>query len=229
MFLKKINNSEFVIFFAAVFFVLLAVKESKIPFSIISLNSEFITNWFTPLDDSGLLFNVSCGAVATFIFWFIDIFVPRHQDIRRLRKYLPMWRGYLKQHNDNLSMILGRLGEGKSGAPNRIVVGDVSTSSIHNSLDFGIGFNYVSKADVFYSINAINTIICNIRQYEHALDKSELLIVYELQIELLMYECFIGDKQELGSNKDFKNIKLIREKVSKLLKTGLFNHSCIST
>lgn len=216
---KRISTSEYTITTVAILFVYLALKESNLPLVSFLSNSNF--SWiFLVNDTSGLIFNVSCGAIATYIFWFIDIFIPRHQEINISRKYLPQWSNYLNQHSKQLDHILGKLGETKDGQMTRITLGN--TSGIHESLDVGMKFPNIPSAEVLGSLNAINTVITDIRKYEHSLNQRELQIIHELHMELIMYLSFISSKDEIGSNKDFNDIKLIRSKVKQTLELELF-------
>ncbi|MCG9965664.1 hypothetical protein [Shewanella cutis] len=213
---KQTSISERFIFFIAFCFIFLAIKESKIPLPVILLNSDCIKNWLTPWDYSGLLFNVSCGAIATFIFWLFDIFIPRHQGISISRKYLPQWKNYLTQYSQKLDEILKAMGEGEG----RVTLGD--TSGIHESPNIGVTFNKVPSSGVIHSLDAINAIVTDIRKYEHSLNKDELKLIHELHMELIMYLSFISRESEVDSNKNFNDIKLIRSKVNSFLDTMLF-------
>ncbi|QTL34319.1 hypothetical protein [Pseudoalteromonas viridis] len=216
---KRISKSECIITFVAMFFIYLAIKESNLPLANLLTNSS--VSWlFLESDTSGLLFNVSCGAIATYIFWFIDIFIPRHQQINVSRKYLPQWSNYLKQHCQRLDSILEKLGETKNGEMTRITLG--STQGINDSLDVGIEFPKIPVSEALGSLNAINTVITDIRKYEHSLNKIELRTVHELHMELIMYLSFVSLKDEIGTNKDFNDIKLIRNKVKETLKLDIF-------
>ena len=217
--LKRISASEYAITIVAIIFVYLALKESNLPLVSFLANSNL--SWlFLVNDTSGLIFNVSCGAIATYIFWFIDIFIPRHQEINISRKYLPLWRNYLNQHSKQLDRILEKLGEKKDGQMTRTTLGN--TSGIHESLDIDMKFPKIPSSEALGSLNAINTVVTDIRKYEHSLNKSELQLIHELHMELIMYLSFISSKDEIESNKDFNDIKLIRLKVKNTLKLELF-------
>ena len=110
--LNKLSVSERFVFCAAIFFVYLAVKESEISL-IDDLKNTWISKLLLSSSYSSLIFNVSCGAIATFIFWFIDIFIPRHQSINRCRKYVPKWKEYLEAHSFELpqhQLVCGGIG-----------------------------------------------------------------------------------------------------------------------
>ncbi|MBM4928257.1 hypothetical protein HYO35_22155 [Vibrio parahaemolyticus] len=203
----------------ALIFVWLAVKESSLPM-IESFSNSKLYWLFQAKETSGLVFNISCGAIAAYIFWFIDIFIPRHQEFSIARKYIPQWKRYLSQHKQQLDYVLQMLGETKDGQMTRCVSGNIS--GIYDSLDIGVQFPKVPSAKVVYSLNAINTVVTDIRKYEHALNRTELKLIHELHMELTMYLSFISTKSEIGSNKDFSDIKLIRSKLNSFLNTKLF-------
>jgi len=217
--LKKFNYTERAIILVAVFFIFFAFKESSLPL-IELFSGENVRNVFLVSDTSGLLFNVSCGAIATFIFWVVDILIPRHQEINRSRKYLPQWKVYLEAHIKELDSILTELGKEPNGLT-RITLG--STNGITDSLDLGVtNFPKISPFKLVASLNAINTVINDIRKYEHSLNDEELKQVHELHMELIKYISFISTKTEIGSNKDFNDIGLIYKKTKLLLQTNVF-------
>ncbi|AQP98863.1 hypothetical protein B0W48_13655 [Pseudoalteromonas aliena] len=217
--LSRINRYEYGIMLVALVFIYLAIKESSIPLND-SLTDSALASLFLISDQSGLIFNVSCGAIATFIFWLIDIFIPRHQEIKRARYYLPKWKLYLSQHATQLDSMLKKMGEGEEGGKTRIVMGN--TSGIGDSHDFGMQFTSLPSSKALFSLNAINTVISDIRNYEHALNEDELELIHELHMRLIMYISFLAQKNEIGSNKDFSDLKLIRSNLKGLLKINLF-------
>ncbi|KGK09583.1 hypothetical protein [Vibrio navarrensis] len=216
----KLDYSDLGIILVAVLSVGLAIKESSIPFWNIVSENSLIVCLFKQSDASGLIFNVSCGAIATFIFWVIDIFIPKQRKFSHLRKYFPQWRQYLSDHYKELNSILHAMGERRNGEPTRITIG--STAGIHDSIDFGVQFDKVDKSRVQYSIEAIAMIVKDIRNYEQALTKEELSLIHEVNVELVKYQAFISNRESLGSNKDFNHLKLIRSKINSILNSDMF-------
>ena len=217
--LNKLSVSERFVFCAAIFFVYLAVKESEISL-IDDLKNTWISKLLLSSSYSSLIFNVSCGAIATFIFWFIDIFIPRHQSINRCRKYVPKWKEYLEAHSFELSNILNKLGE-RSDGKTRITLG-APLKGINDSIDIGVKFPNFPAESLKVHIQAINTVVTDVRNYESSLEKLEINTVHELHIELIKYMSFLSSKVEVGSSKDYESIKIIRNKVNELLSTNIF-------